>query len=200
MADKRVILDLCGGTGAWSYFYRTAVGYPYDVDVVTLPRDVREYEPPADVWGVMCAPPCTYFSRARLISKGVPSHKDLAESLEIVAACLRIIARSKPVWWCLENPATGSLPEYLGAPVATFDPWQYGDPWTKETALWGYFNMPTPTVTVKPTLVKHRDNQPSTTIRQNAPHYSHVKLPLTRAAFRAVTPKGFASEFAKANP
>lgn len=43
MSDK-VILDLCGGTGAWSKPYKEA---GYDVRVITLPKhDIRTYKPP----------------------------------------------------------------------------------------------------------------------------------------------------------
>jgi hypothetical protein len=55
-----IILDLCGGTGAWSKPYADA---GYDVRLVTLPeQDVRTYQPPSDVHGVLAAPPCTMFS------------------------------------------------------------------------------------------------------------------------------------------
>lgn len=56
--------------------------------------------------------------------------------------CQRIIAECNPVFWVIENPATGRLKDYLGAPVMTYEPWQYGSPWTKRTALWGQFNVP----------------------------------------------------------
>ena len=63
---ERVILDLCGGCGAWSRPYREA---GYDVRLVTLPvHDVRTYVPPPDVWGVLAAPPCEEFSTARRVS------------------------------------------------------------------------------------------------------------------------------------
>ena len=56
----RIILDLCGGTGAWSRPYAEA---GYDVRLVTLPeQDVRTYEPPDRAWGVLAAPPCTEFA------------------------------------------------------------------------------------------------------------------------------------------
>lgn len=50
----KTILDLCGGTGSWS---RPWALKGYDVRVITLPGyDVRTYEPPDDVWGVLAAP------------------------------------------------------------------------------------------------------------------------------------------------
>ena len=52
---KKVILDLCGGTGSWSKPYREA---GYDVRLITLPEtDVRMFTPPEQVYGVLAAPP-----------------------------------------------------------------------------------------------------------------------------------------------
>lgn len=42
--SKKIILDLCGGTGSWSKPYKEA---GYDVRLITLPEyDVLSYEPP----------------------------------------------------------------------------------------------------------------------------------------------------------
>lgn len=63
----KIILDLCGGTGAWSKPYKDA---GYDVRVITLPDyDVLTYEPPENVYGILAAPPCTMFSLARTNAK-----------------------------------------------------------------------------------------------------------------------------------
>ena len=45
---EKIILDLCGGTGAWSKPYREA---GYDVRLITLPEDVRVYIPPKNKGG-----------------------------------------------------------------------------------------------------------------------------------------------------
>ena len=46
----KIILDLCGGTGAWSRPYKEA---GYDVRNITLPDyDVRIYNPPENVYGI----------------------------------------------------------------------------------------------------------------------------------------------------
>ncbi len=47
----------------------------------------------------------------------------------------------------MENPANGRLQEVIGKPKAVYQPWQYGSPWTKKTALWGNFTMPEPLYT-----------------------------------------------------
>lgn len=82
--EGKIILDLCGGTGSWSKPYRDA---GYDVRLVTLPdNDVRTYEPPAGVYGILAAPPCTEFS----VAKGAQP-RDFAGAMEIVQVCFKII-------------------------------------------------------------------------------------------------------------
>ena len=74
--SHKIILDLCAGTGAWSRPYAEA---GYDVRVVTLPeQDVRLYEPPRRVRGVLAAPPCTYFCNMRNC-RGVPTDEQFRE-------------------------------------------------------------------------------------------------------------------------
>ena len=131
---RRLILDLCAGTGSWSEPYRLA---GYDVRRVTLPGgDVRTFRPPAGVHGILAAPPCNEFS---ILKRGP---RDFATGLECVTACLRIVAEAQPTWWALENPATGLLRRWLGVPRDTWQPHHFGDPWTKLTALWGCFTLP----------------------------------------------------------
>lgn len=168
--DRR-ILDLCAGSGAWGEPYERA---GYEVIRVTLPfGDVRSFEPPADVWGVLAAPPCTEFSLAK---NGQP--RDFAAGLETVCACLRIIGMARPRWWALENP-TGLLSRWLGTARDVWEPYEFGDPWTKRTALWGAFAIPKRGPFVEPTG-------------------SAMDRPT--AAARAVTPPGFARAFFEANP
>lgn len=136
---NKIILDLCGGTGAWSKPYKEA---GYDVRLITLPEyDVRVYKPPENVYGILAAPPCTHFavSGARwFVSKG---EKALLEGLAVADACIRLIWLLKPKFWALENPI-GRLVNYYGKPKMYFNPCDYGDPYTKKTALWGKFNTP----------------------------------------------------------
>ena len=144
----KIILDLCGGTGAWSRPYKQA---GYDVRVITLPDDdVCKYNPPKKVYGILAAPPCTMFSIARN-DKTAKSPRDLRQGMKIVNACLRIIHEcifddfrvdEGLRFWAMENPATGYLKRFLGKPALIFDPCDYGDPYTKKTALWGVFNEP----------------------------------------------------------
>jgi hypothetical protein len=82
--NQRIILDLCGGTGAWSRDYAEA---GYDVRNITLPDyDVRDYVPPNNVYGILAAPPCNEFS----IAKG-SQPRDFGKGMKIVKACLECI-------------------------------------------------------------------------------------------------------------
>ncbi|MDR1702343.1 MAG: hypothetical protein LBR56_06165 [Sporomusaceae bacterium] len=83
---ERLILDLCGGTGSWSKPYQAA---GYDVRLITLPdNDVRLYTPPDGVYGILAAPPCTEFSRAKHFHGKGKYHHDFLKGLEVVAACM----------------------------------------------------------------------------------------------------------------
>lgn len=178
--EKRIVLDLCGGTGAWSKPYAEA---GYDVRVVTLPdHDVRTYEPPKDVYGILAAPPCTHLaiSGARWWKqKGIQA---LFEGLAIVDACLRIIWRCQPKFWALENPI-GRLTKYIGKPQFKFDPCDFGDAYTKRTYLWGRFNTPckNPVNPVGKNFIWTMPPGPNRTKR------------------RSITPAGFAKAFFEAN-
>lgn len=179
---ERLILDLCAGSGAWSEPYKRA-GYP--VRRVTLPRhDVRTYVPPEGVWGVLAAPPCTEFSLAK---NGRP--RDFAAGLELVSACLRIVMRAQPQWWALENP-TGYLSRWLGPPADVFEPADFGDPWSKRTALWGSFRAP--------------ERGPFVTAIDGGGPLCAVCYPdnprcCSLAGHRAITPPGFARAFFESN-
>jgi hypothetical protein len=134
--DKPIILDLCGGTGAWSRPWFESG--EYDVRIITLPEhDVRTYKPPENVYGILAAPPCTSFSPMQNYN-GTPTKKMIAKGLEILEACMKIIWKCQPKFWALENPGTGSISKWIGGPPKLmFQPWEYGDPWTKKTAVWG---------------------------------------------------------------
>ncbi len=140
--ENKIILDLCGGTGSWSRPYKEA---GYDVRVITPPDyDVTIYSPPEKVYGILSAPPCTMFSIARN-DKTAKKPRDLRKAMQIVEACLKIIWVSSYdrglKFWVMENP-NGYLKLFLGLPVMKFHPYQYGDPYTKNTCLWGNFKIP----------------------------------------------------------
>ena len=183
----KIILDLCGGTGAWSRPYAEA---GYDVRNITLPEyDVRTYTPPDNVYGILIAPPCDHFARvgARWWQAKGPSA--LLDGLSIVDACLRIVFVCDPVWWALENPI-GRLKDYLGEPCYKFDPWWFGDAWTKRTWIWGRFTCPLKSIdAVRPVLVGKPRKRDRT-----------ARMSSSWKTQRSITPSGFARAFFAANP
>lgn len=187
----KIILDLCGGTGSWSKPYKDA---GYDVRLVTLPeQDIRLYVPPPNVHGILAAPPCTEFSFAKHYhGKGNYSH-DFAAGLSVVDACIRIAWISEPRWWAMENPR-GYLRRFLGPPAMSFDPWQFGDIYQKNTDLWGSFSVPKTIQSTRPANCKKFSLLRT---REIAPEQYGV---LTRTERRAITPPAFARAFFEANP
>lgn len=137
--SDKIILDLCGGTGAWSAPYKKA---GYDVRLITLPYyDVLKYNPPGNVYGVLAAPPCTHFSIAcSRLWKQKDLNGDTQKALDIVYACLNIIKITNPVFWALENPR-GRLQKYIGKPDLVINMSDFGAPYVKPTCLWGNFNI-----------------------------------------------------------
>src|SRR3990167_4568072 len=116
---KKVILDLCGGTGSWSAPYKEN---GYEVINVTLPLDVRTYEPSSSVYGILAAPPCTHFSGSGAHTwKAKDVDGRTLEDLTIATACLMIIAKCQPKFWALENPV-GRLRRWFGEPKMYFQP------------------------------------------------------------------------------
>lgn len=129
------ILHLCADTGSDSKPWRDA---GYEVELVGSDIGVENYHSPKGVYGIIANPVCTEFSTAR--SNGRARNPEAG--MFLVRECLRIIEEAQPKFWVIENPATGRLKDFLGPPVMTYEPWHYGSPWTKKTALWGKFNKP----------------------------------------------------------
>lgn len=133
---KKTILHLCADLGSDSRYYQ--LDNNYEVIIIGEKIGVENYHPPKNVHGVIANPVCTEFS----IAKGFNHCGDLEKGMFLVNHCMRIINECNPQWWVIENPAKGRLKEVIGKPAATYQPWEYGSPWTKHTALWGNFNMP----------------------------------------------------------
>lgn len=217
---KKIILDLCGGTGSWSKPYKEA---GYDVRVLTLPEfDVRDWKNrwlgkfESSVYGILAAPPCTMFSFARTIAK---KPRNLQEGMECVRACLDIIwsfneviqqtaSKKLPLkFWALENPYHGFLPQFLGKPAFVFDPWEFGDGYQKRTALWGNFNEPVknPVPMTEEAKKKAKTNSHLHTLgvkfdylKSKDIHPEHFGK-FDRQTRRSITPAGFANAFYEAN-
>lgn len=203
--DRKIILDLAGGTGAWSRPYANLPD-EYDVRVITLPEhDVRDYIPSDFVYGILAAPPCTMFSYARSRAK---TPRDLRQGMEIVNACERVIREcffkawdNKNIhgvkFWALENPYRGYLLRFKGEPQFVFSPHEFGDRWSKQTGLWGWFNKP-----VKDPIELSDDElrvKKVNSSKRLSQIPMEIRKGLTQSDLRAITPPGFANAFFKAN-
>ena len=134
---NKIILHLCADIGSDSRYFQL----DDEFEVIKIGKDigVENYHPPKNVFGVIANPVCTEFS----IAKGFHINGDLEKGMFLVNHCLRIIKECNPTFWLIENPATGKLKDFLGKPGFIYQPWEFGSPWTKKTALWGKFNIPT---------------------------------------------------------
>ncbi len=214
--SDKIILDLCGGTGAWNRPYAEAgydvriITWPgWDVEKVTFYEECMVFTPTKSgpevqrieyksVYGILVAPPCTEFSRAKSTKP-----RKFKEGMEIIQACLQIVWRvqydHKLAFWVLENPM-GLLRRFLGRLVVMVQPWWYGDLHTKETDLWGWFETPKRTVRNCPLFVErtyHNKNSKHFSSPKKPAEYAHLKL--SRGDIRAITSPGFAKAFFKAN-
>jgi len=230
--SKKIILDLCGGTGSWA---RPWLEAGYEVITITLPDysvlevsfhddyfeflsntkpSIKVYK--KDIVGVLAAPPCTMFSFARTNAK---KPRDLIEGMQCVRACLDIIWKIKEVeqptgkktlplkFWALENPYHGFLPQFLGKPAFTFDPWEFGDGYQKRTAIWGSFNEPVKHPVPMSTEAKAKAKTNSY-IHTLGVKFDYLKSKdihpeafgkFDRQTRRSITPAGFAKAFYEAN-
>jgi hypothetical protein len=165
--------------------------FGYHSDVMEASADYM-YEHVFDnygtVDGILAAVPCTDFavSGARWF-KDKDRDGRTARSVEIVYQTLRIIDICLPDFWVIENPISrihNLVPE-IGRPQMYFNPCDFGDPYTKKTALYGNFNTDLKTDPVEPTegskILKYWGGSEE------------------GKAARSVTPMGFAHAFFEAN-
>lgn len=158
-----MILSLFDRSGVWPRHYAEAGERVVTVDLwpalpgTMYPRrehfccDIRAIGAHGYGWGdvriCLMAPPCTHFanSGARWFAEKDRDGRTNAD-VALVNAALLFVSHSRPSIWALENPIgrlRRLIPE-LGAPPLTFDPCDYGDPWTKRTQVFGRFNPDLP--------------------------------------------------------
>lgn len=204
MIDK-VIISLFDDTGNWSAPYREAgyrviqVDLAHGVDILTdaLPHVMAEASEGKRAWGVLAAPPCTHFASSgawkwkekenMIAPDGLPFECDnlIEHAVSLVLTTLFIVELAQPEWWVLEQPVgrIRKLVPEVGKPRLTFQPWWYGDPYTKKTLLYGNFNPNLKKTPVLP-LYGSMAHQTSSSNKRK----------------RSATPMGFARAFFHANP
>ena len=159
-------------------------GETRDGNIIRVGADILEYLPPKGDYAFCAAfPPCTHLavSGARWF-KGKGLGK-LADSIRLFhRAALICMWTGAPYF--IENPVS-TISTYWRPPNHSFDPCDYGDPWTKKTCLWtgGGFVMPRKR-RVLPTLGSLMHRLPPGPDRANQ---------------RSETPRGFACAIFKAN-
>jgi hypothetical protein len=204
---RKLILHLCADIGSDSRPYQ--LDDSYEVELVGESIGVQNFSPQRKVHGIIANPVCTEFSTAN----GFHKENDLNKGMFLVEHCMRIINESSPQWWVMENPANGRLCDVIGKPKAVYQPWQYGSPWTKKTALWGEFKMPFPTHTSWGSVPKNpalylRPGRPKVALAflhksaiENIPEFEWAKPHIKNDAdLRSLCSQGFAQAFKAANP
>jgi hypothetical protein len=191
---RGVILDLFSGTGGWSKPYQDAgyevigVDLKFECNVLNL---ISAQLP--QTHGILAAPPCTDFANSGAqYFKAKDVDGRTAASLKLIDKTLALIQELHPAWWALENPI-GRLPRLrpnLGKPVMYFQPYEYGDPYTKRTALWGKFNI---------NLIKNPVEPQKVCAQGSWVQRLGGKSERTKT-LRSITPPGFAKAFFEANP
>ena len=212
--EVKTILHLCADTGSDTWPYRNDPRY----DVITIGADigVENYTPDRPIHGIVANPVCTEFSAARYGSTfggGTRDASDPEAGMWLVRECFRVIAEANPVWYAIENPATGQLRNFLGQPDFSYEPWQFGSPWTKRTGLWGNFNAPKPLyvkfedVPLNPDIYVRPGRKPSMVcLHKSAFHVipefrdSGMPEPQSDAEMRSLCSQNFARAFKAANP
>lgn len=199
---RPVVISLCDRTGimvrpwteagfeCWCVDTRHSIRRPcIRRDVTYVWGDIRTWTPPLEIRDriaiLFAFPPCTHIAVSGARDFRTKGTGLLRDSLELFAACEHA-ANWSGAPYLIENPV-GKFSDHMGPPDHTFDPWQFGDPWTKKTCLWtgNGFVMPEPHATRKPTDVVSR-------IHRLSPG-------LDRADLRSETPPGFARAVFESN-
>ena len=211
--DKKIILHLCADIGSDSHYF----DLDPDFEVIKIGAEigVENYTVSQPIYGIIANPPCTDFSTAC----GFDKKRDLTNAMQLVSHCQRIIEEAKAFcalkFAIIENPANGRLKDILGKPDFVYQPYEFGDCWTKKTAIWGMFNKVDKTHTwqtcpkleglytrpgrTKPALAFMHKSALNTLIAQR-PERAWLKDKIhTDADFRSICSPGFARQFYIAN-
>ena len=163
-------------------------GETTDGNITKVGADILDYLPPlAKYAAVFAFPPCTHLavSGARWFSgKGLGK---LAESIHLFHVAAKICEWSGAPY-LIENPVS-VISSHWRKPDHSFDPCDYGDPYTKKTCLWtgGGFVMP-PKNRVAPTDGSRMHLLPPSSDRANL--RSETPMGFARAVFEANRPEG----------
>ena len=201
----KTILHLCADIGSDSFPYQQ--DSEYEVIKIGKKIGVENYTPNRKIHGIIANPVCTEFST----DPGFHKVKEADQTL--LKHCQRIIQEAGPVWYVIENPYNGTMKKVLGEPDYSYEPWMFGSPWTKRTALWGKFKKPFPKYTKWGQVPKNeklyiRPGRPKPSLaflHKSAIHHIPEFKPFidkvdSDNAFRSLCSQGFARAFKEVNP
>jgi len=209
----KTLLSLFDYTGTWSAPYLKngwaviQIDIKHGVDIMDIDTDwlyENIFDGHETVDGILAAPPCTDFSvSGAQYWKKKDADGTTAKSVELVNQVLRIVDVCSPDFWALENPVgrIAQLVPGLGKPKY-FNPHDFGDAYTKKTALYGKFKMPQKTNNVG--LFKKGTNRLDEVkpIRETKQGSWLMKLggkSERTKELRSITPSGFAEAFYQFN-
>lgn len=202
--SEKLIISIYDYTGNWVQDYIKS-GYPvilwdYKVEGCILEGFSRLLiqieETELQVYGILAACPCTDFasSGARWFSskdQPAPGYEPFINSTEkhiaLVHIILHLVDLCKPKFWVIENPVgriERLVPEIKPYRKLSFNPCDFGDPYTKKTILWGDFNADLKKMPVLPLY--------GSLMHKIAPGPD-------RQAIRSSTPRGFSHSFFNSN-
>ncbi len=187
------LLSLFDYTGNWSRPYREAGWEVTQIDIL-LGQDILQWDyqqfDRLHFSGILAAVPCTAYALSgarwwpQKDSDGTTDYFDA-----ITRRTLEIIDYFRPglKFWVIENPIgriASRVPELKKYRLLTFNPCEFGDPYTKKTVLYGEFR---PWLTRRPVMPTEGSKM--------------HKIPPgpNRASLRSETPMGFAYSFFNAN-
>lgn len=206
---RPIIISLFDLSGSWSDPYREA-GYEViridiELGIDVLEWDYKEEVDRERVRGILAAPPCDKFTAASSqYWRKYDENGKTDYAVSLVRKVFEIIdwsseGREEAVFWCLENPPgriEKLIPELVGKRVLMFHPWEFGDPYTKRTILWGRFN---PFLVRRYIKIEHFDREKYDWSKGIVRRHK-LKYPgFNRKQLRSVTPAGFALAFFNAN-
>lgn len=151
-----------------------------------------------NVVGILAAVPCTDFSVAGAQYWGEKDKDGRTEkSIALCRRTLEIVEYFNPKFWVIENPVgriEKCVPELRGKCLLEFQPYEFGDGYTKRTRLWGHFNPMLFRNFVKPV------KQKMTKTGSGACSTYSIELFYGKKgkAIRDITPPGFAKAFFEA--
>ncbi len=206
MPDLPLIISLFDYSGSWSDPYlkagyrviRVDLGHPAGEtrvsDLLTVVgADILQWEFPVIPWGVLAAPPCTTFCRpgARWWTQ-MDADGRTERDCRVFMRALELSKQANG-WWALENPP-GRHRRLMNIPEKSwqFQPYEHGDPWVKQTYIWGTAQRPAQTNLVAPEPTRRTPNGKS-----------QGRIAFMSSSWkreREKTPSGFAQAFFDVNP